>query len=74
MAEDARVAQEKMKVQKAKSLEITEKIIQSPEQQTAEDINIKENKTQELLDASKETQTGYSPVALKDLDPKNAEN
>ena len=73
MAEDARVAQEKMKVQKAKSLEITEKIIQSPEQPTAEDINIKENKTQELLDASKETQTGYSPVALKDLDPKNAE-
>ena len=58
MAEDARVAQEKMKVQKAKSLEITEKIIQSPEQQTAEDINIKEDKTQELLDASKERPTG----------------
>ena len=44
-----------------------------PEEETANNINKKETKTQDLLDAAKETTTGYNPIKLSDLNSKDAQ-
>ena len=77
LMKDTRVQVQQAKVMQQNAEEIVSKIKANPnvqpEEETANNINKKETKTQDLLDAAKETTTGYNPIKLSDLNSKDAQ-
>ena len=77
LAKDQRLEKQRNQIMANNAKNIVEKIKANPnvkpEEETTQKVNESETKTQDLLDAAKETTTPFLPIKLADLDPNVAQ-
>ena len=77
LAKDQRLEKQRNQIMADNAKNIVDKIKSNPnakpEEETTQKVNESETKTQDLLDAAKETTTPFLPIKLADLDPNVAQ-